>query len=968
MTIKFNPQQLQVIEHKEGPISVIAGAGSGKSTVLVHRIKKLIENGVSQNEIVAITFTRNSANDLKKKLNSLGILDVNVGTFHSVLSKMLLENGIDVYKKVPTFEIRKRFNAVNFNSDLDDILSFISYQKCYMRGYNDVFVAKESAYVDYELSKYYQIYENLKKEKNAYDFDDYLLEALKILRVNPNAFKCKYLLVDEHQDNNMVQNLLMKEMCPSGNIMVVGDYRQCLIPTTKIQTVEGEKEIKNITTNDKLIVGAGRGTVATINPEEIMKKHYEGKIIKITTKSGKIIECTPNHGIFANRLIKKPYVVYLMYRPDYGFRIGQSSNYTTKNKKNKNGFEHRLTTECGEKIWAIKTCETKEEACYYENYFAFEYGLPLYVFNVKSRNVMLNQEKIKKLFNNIDTYNRGMKLLNDLNLFFDMPHYIPEGNSQHINVRISMNMFGSNKKNAGTNSEFVGYNHELSFNTINEKFSEKAKEILNGCVNLKTNKQGFKFFNGRKSNGYHDQLMEQAYKLEDLDKKNKLIVKATLSNTCDKMELYPASNIREGMEIAMYNGSSIENELVVKIETYDYFGTVYDINVPHYRNYIANNIVTHNCIYAFRGAEPRYFMNFHKDYPNAKVVNLDNNYRSGSEIIDNANNFIRNYYGGYEHYSDSIATSDIKGKTTVEIYETAEDEAEDIANAIQNMLCSGVMPKDIAVLYRLNSMPHQLEMSLIKRNIPYHIENDNNFFKSKQLVPIISCLRLLEDNNDDEAFLDLLQTRCYPFTYVPKVATRQIEEYAFQHGISYLEASVNAPIGDKQVQTFIGFKNMLSSLKKQYHQNDSALFMSEKIIFALKLQAYIEQTWTGEEIERRKNSVKSFLLFTENATVKNFLKFVQNGKRTAKKSDENAVQLMTIHKSKGLEWNNVFVMGLQEGKFPSKKAKLEEEARLFYVAITRPKNKLFISQLGQYNTFCNQYKGLNIDKTKMKNI
>lgn len=600
MTIKFSPQQLQVIEHKEGPISVIAGAGSGKSTVLVHRIKKLIENGVSQSEIVAITFTRNSANDLKKKLNSLGILDVNVGTFHSVLSKMLLENGVDVYKKVPMFEIRKRFNAVNFNSDLDDILSFISYQKCYMRGYNDVFVAKESAYVDYELSKYYQIYENLKKEKNAYDFDDYLLEALKILRVNPNAFKCQYLLVDEHQDNNMVQNLLMKEMCPSGNIMVVGDYRQA--------------------------------------------------------------------------------------------------------------------------------------------------------------------------------------------------------------------------------------------------------------------------------------------------------------------------------------------------------------------------------IYSFRGADPRYFMNFHKDYPNAKVVNLDNNYRSGSEIIDNANNFIRNYYGGYEYYSDSIATSDIKGKTTVEIYETAEDEAEDIANAIQNMLCSGVMPKDIAVLYRLNSMPHQLEMSLIKRNIPYHIENDNNFFKSKQLVPIISCLRLLEDNNDDEAFLDLLQTRCYPFTYVPKVATRQIEEYAFQHGISYLEASVSAPIGDKQVQTFIGFKNMLSSLKKQYHQNDSALFMSEKIIFALKLQAYIEQTWTGEEIERRKNSVKSFLLFTENATVKNFLKFVQNGKRTAKKSDENAVQLMTIHKSKGLEWNNVFVMGLQEGKFPSKKAKLEEEARLFYVAITRPKNKLFISQLGQYNTFCNQYKGLNIDKTKMKNI
>ncbi len=600
MTIKFNEQQKKVIEHDKGPISVIAGAGSGKSTVLVHRIKRLIEKGVPERNITAITFTKNSADDLKKKLNSLGILNVQVGTFHSVLSKMLLLNGIDVFKKVPMFEIRKRFNAVNFNSDVEDILSFISYQKCYLKSHNDVFVAKPSIYLDYELAKYYKIYEDLKAEKRAYDFDDWMIEALKILRVNPNAFHCEYLLVDEHQDNNMVQNMLIKEMCPSKNIMVVGDYRQS--------------------------------------------------------------------------------------------------------------------------------------------------------------------------------------------------------------------------------------------------------------------------------------------------------------------------------------------------------------------------------IYGFRGAEPKFFMNFHKDYPNATVVNLDHNYRSAYKIIDNANHFIKNYYGGYEYYSDSISTVEAPGKIKFEVYDTSEDEAEDIANSIQNLLCSGTMPKDIAVLYRLNSMAPELEMSLIKRNIPYHVENDNNFFKSKQLVPIISVLRLLENINDDEAFMDIVQTRCFPFTYVPKSTVKIIEEYAFNNGVNYVEASVNAPIGERQIQTFQGFKNLLSSLKRQYNVNNSALFMSEKIIFALKLQGFIEQTWSGEEIERRKNSVKSFLIFTESSTVKNFLKFVQNGKRTAKKSDENAVQLMTIHRSKGLEWKNVFVMGLQEGKFPSQRAPLEEEARLFYVAVTRPQTNLHISQIGPYNTLGNQYRGLEINKEKMKSI
>ena len=136
----------------------------------------------------------------------------------------------------------------------------------------------------------------------------------------------------------------------------------------------------------------------------------------------------------------------------------------------------------------------------------------------------------------------------------------------------------------------------------------------------------------------------------------------------------------------------------------------------------------------------------------------------------------------------------------------------------------------------------------------------------------------------------------------------------------------------------------------------------EKIVFLLKLDDYIESNWNGEEVDRRRESIISFTKFAQNSTIKAFLKFINSNNNNSKNKDANAVQLMTIHRSKGLEWDNVFLIGLEEGKFPSKKATLEEEARLFYVATTRPKKFLHICQNGEDNLFGNQYRGLPIPK------
>jgi DNA helicase-2/ATP-dependent DNA helicase PcrA len=226
--MKFNKKQEQAINHKEGACVVIAGAGSGKSTVIVNRIKELTQSNI--NNIIAITFTNNSADDLKRKLDELGIHNVNSGTFHKVCGRILNMEGIYSKEKLKAYEIENLFNKLYTKSkvDVEEVLGFIGYQKSYMRSYKDEFLYKETKYTTDELREFYRAYEEFKKGKGIIDLDDVLLKTYEVLVANPDKYRCDYLLCDEQQDSNSIQNKLIRELCPSGNIMVVGDYRQSI--------------------------------------------------------------------------------------------------------------------------------------------------------------------------------------------------------------------------------------------------------------------------------------------------------------------------------------------------------------------------------------------------------------------------------------------------------------------------------------------------------------------------------------------------------------------------------------------------------------------------------------------------------------------------------------------------------------------------------------------------------------------
>jgi DNA helicase-2/ATP-dependent DNA helicase PcrA len=592
--MQFNKQQLQAINFYKGACAVIAGAGSGKSTVLLNRIKNLIEvHNENEEDILAITFTKNTADELKSKLNKMGYLNVNIGTFHSICRKILLQEGIEVNNMIKEWEVENCLKKVNPKADIDDIVSFISYQKNYLRTYTDEFVSKDSNYVDDELRIYFKAYETFKKNKGLYDFDDYLIKCYDILKVNPGKYTYEFTLVDEHQDSNLVQNMLLKELCPSGNMFCVFDYRQA--------------------------------------------------------------------------------------------------------------------------------------------------------------------------------------------------------------------------------------------------------------------------------------------------------------------------------------------------------------------------------IYSFRGGNTEYCMNFEKEWSNASVIHLDINYRSKNNIVHKANQFIKKYYGEYEHYSDSVANEESDGNIQVDTYYDRESEGKEVVDKIEEYIKQGDKLGKISVLYRLNSHASYVENELKRRGIEYEIADKSSFFKRKEIEGIMSYLRLIHNPHDDSAMENIFKLRNYPFTFFSGKVLDDIRKYSGLHNLSLFESTVDMRYPNVwQQKNADEFERHITKLRLQEDKGIHLIQLIDNIARSFQMEKFIKDKYTNkEEIEDRLNSIEVLKTFVKGNSLESFISYVYStGSTSRKKFKKDSVKLMSIHASKGLEFKNVFLIGVEDGKFPHERSDLLDEARLFYVGVTRSEENLHISQIYDDNQFVNEYRGL----------
>jgi DNA helicase-2/ATP-dependent DNA helicase PcrA len=541
---RLNDKQKEAVLADDNKILLVSAAGSGKTRVLTTKVAYLIsEKGVSPSNILALTFTNKAAGEMKERvLNLVGDIDkqdINIMTFHSFGVKALRKfinrydnNFNQNFIILDANDTKKLFqkvmreandylcdNGIIAPSDLPDDKEWESYLEIR----NDYLARESKDYIDDIEQEYCERFNSFLEKNNSMTFDDLLIRTYLMFKNYPVSLQYyqtlfQYILVDEFQDTDDLQfKILTMLQEKNQRLFAVGDDFQCLPAGTKIKTIDGDKNIEEITINDKLMVASGRGRTTYAPLEEkysISSKWHNGPLIKITTESGKQISATPEHIIFANQIIDNSYFVYLMYKKELGFRIGMSKTHHLESRA-KNGYESRMTQERADKVWIIDTFNTKEEAVFNEQYYAFKYGIPLYVFNESGRGVALKQDLIDKLFKSIDTFSRGKNLLKDLNMFFEYPNCrfknkpFLKDEKRPIFKRVTLTLFGRyDRKNDNIT-------HELHYCTVNEDFNNTCEKVYGKKASLKKNVYNTKYYNGRLTNKNSDILYRLGRKLKN---------------------------------------------------------------------------------------------------------------------------------------------------------------------------------------------------------------------------------------------------------------------------------------------------------------------------------------------------------------------------------------------------------------------------------------------------------------------
>ncbi|WP_368914515.1 DNA helicase PcrA [Streptococcus agalactiae] len=374
-------------------------------------------------------------------------------------------------------------------------------------------------------------------------------------------------------------------------------------------------------------------------------------------------------------------------------------------------------------------------------------------------------------------------------------------------------------------------------------------------------------------------------------------------------------------------------------------------------------------IYGWRGADMQNILDFEKDYPQAKVVLLEENYRSTKKILQAANNVINH---NKNRRPKKLWTQNDEGEQIV--YHRANNEQEEavfVASTIDNIVREqGKNFKDFAVLYRTNAQSRTIEEALLKSNIPYTMVGGTKFYSRKEIRDVIAYLNILANTSDNISFERIVNE---PKRGVGPGTLEKIRSFAYEQNMSLLDASSNvmmSPLKGKAAQAVWDLANLILTLRSKL----DSLTVTEITENLLDKTGYLEalQVQNTLESQARIENIEEFLSVTKNfddnpeITVEgetgldrlsrflNDLALIADTDDSATETAE--VTLMTLHAAKGLEFPVVFLIGMEEGVFPLSRAiedadELEEERRLAYVGITRAEQILFLTNANTRTLF-----------------
>lgn len=829
----LSEEQLQVVREYGRPLSVVACAGAGKTSVMVSKMIYMEQiHKVKASSILGISFNKEAVENLKKRYKELrkgmGLSTIvlpSFNTFHSIFYSLLRSEG--KYRKYSftsegeyTYKLLKKVKQTSSDEGNKKVLEdyFNIRGKLINEGYNEVYRSVINGDVtrtgisylkDIDLQNFILVmstYESIKEERQELDFEDMQLLLYEEVVKNENKsiidrFRLvyKHVFIDEYQDINSIQielldKLMGKELI--NNLVTVGDSDQCQPPETLVSTPEGTKRIDELSDGDEVLSWeVDKGYVTNKGyPIKVSSRPYTGKLytIKVGERQTKT---TPNHKFLVRwkEEAKGKWVTYIMKRDEKGYRVGVTTLLGLVNlyQLMKNG-----------KVWVLGVYDSENAA---------EEGL-------------VGTEDLS-----------GVQILEKHHRSEDYP-LLPL--------------------------------------------------ILEDTEDYQVPKDYFKIY---------------------------------ASNILPDLMEVP----KEGKEDLVFKG-----ELVTGVEVEDYEGLVYSLDVQKNHNYVADGIVTLNSIYQFRGSNPDYIVNFILNYENAHRLFLGSNYRCKSNILD------------------QIIPSITKNKVRVEYDMKAHNTGGEVIKVVgdDNQFLSE-LEKDLkkedeetVILVRLNMQQKVLSDVLIENDIDVNIKNERSTVRNdivyKDIMSIIKAVKyrdaeIMKNNSrkilpylkrdiwdsiidyDKDWIEEIVENPQYKIDNTLRKNINDLYNYTKTKNMIIVAYKMLKPYYDKISQKgYVSMKDVELIVKHMY-----------KTSYELSLSDYL----TRERIK-------------ESRLLNNF----ENG---------IGLKIQTMHSVKGLEFDNVYLYGLDNTIIPNEKRMknmgeqeqeryVEEERRLFYVAWTRAKNRL----------------------------
>ncbi len=747
----LNPEQRAAVEALDGPVLVLAGAGTGKTRVLTARIAHILATGRARaHEILAVTFTNKAAREMKHRIAAMvgpaGEGMPWLGTFHSIGAKILRRHAELVGLKsdftiLDTDDQIRLLKQILQAENIDDKRWPARQLAILIDGWKNrglqprqVGAGESGAFAEGRGGELYALYQDRLKVLNAADFGDLLLEGLRLFREHDDVLaqwtaRFRYILVDEYQDTNTAQYLWLRLLAQGQkNICCVGDDDQCVAEGTLVDTPAGARRIESLRVGDEVIACHGSGD---FRPARVMRVHRAAArqpLLRIALASGREIVSTPAHVHFAGyRLDRTPqtWFVYLMRKAGVGCRLGTSRVYTAGQAKPVVGFLQRSAQEKADELWIVSTHASENEARFEETRLSLAYGLPTLPFTPRkgkaANGLVHDAEAITRLFAALDTESAATRLLADVGLSREEPHHSAQSrNSSRRNVVVTL---CGDRRGARPM-------HRLSL--VGNSTADAAR-LREAGFSVRPAKSGSTSWRVETA---HANWRDVALKIERLRELFPIRVirqarfgadnAAAEARAANSLPFLRAASLRPGM--AMFTREGYD---AVASVTQAPPAKVYDIDVEGVHNFIANGVVTHNSIYGWRGADVDNILRFEHDFPGAKVVRLERNYRSTGHILAAASHLIAR---NESRLGKTLFTDGEMGeKPTVSGVWDSEEEARVIGEDIEQAQRKGVSLDEIAILVRASFQMREFEERFLTLGLPYRVIGGPRFYERAEI-------------------------------------------------------------------------------------------------------------------------------------------------------------------------------------------------------------------------------------------